>query len=156
MLKTTTKRTNLGSTGAYRETTHVNGRLQTSADFRSNGVMERKRTYLGPGSLLVEEWYENGRMKSQSHTDGKKLASKLQGMQRSWFPDGQMQYQGSRHDNGSMHGRHLWWHNNGQQKLDESYHLGVLDGIGTHWDEKGTILSKSEYVNGNLHGVQMK
>ena len=140
--------------------------------YYTHGQINNHRLYsMGKDLGIIAEWYENGQKKFEgSNIDSRKKTGEWKG----WYYTGQLKYFGTYDDSGQKTdlweewypngqqkskiyfstgiycGEYTEWYDNEQLKTKGSYNdLGRKEGQWISWDEKGNIVEKGNYRNGN-------
>jgi uncharacterized protein len=125
---------------------YYNDVLNKMDDFIQSGEHYKEGNLIGKTKYV---WYRhNGQLREEwNYKDGE-----LYGRQRSWFANGQIEYEGASHYNGKLIGKATWWYKNGQIKEENNYKDDKEDGKWTAWYENGQKRQEGNYKNGKADG----
>jgi antitoxin component YwqK of YwqJK toxin-antitoxin module len=100
----------------------------------------------------LEEWYDDGKKKSE--TRFKMQADKIQnhGVWKYWYESGQKESQSTWADN-LKQGLDIAWHENGIKAYEVNYINGQKQGFESRWHDSGAMNSKVRYENDKPTGV---
>ena len=113
-----------------------------------NGEMVEKIMCLGDDIVVKTEWYENQRMKRETHyVDGKK-----HGIETFWYDNGQKEAE-SNYVDGKMHGITTMWHDNGQKSSESNYKDGKRHGLETGWRKDGSVINITMWKNDSVEEI---
>jgi len=112
--------------------------------FSEAGLLREVRKY-NEGELIHEEvYFDNGKI----FTEKNFLNNKQHGIQKEYFPDGQIK-RIEVYDNGFLRHKELY-HYNGNLLSEENYKFGKKHGEQKLFDDKGHLLETSKYDTGTL------
>ena len=106
--------------------------------------------------LLFESAPFNGLITKQlegRHFEKKYLNGVLHGIQKEFFPDGQLRV-ATLFTNGLENGRHIEYYECGSKKLNANYCEGHLEGLYEEWFPTGQIITRRTYYHGKLIAVK--
>ncbi len=90
-----------------------------------------------------KSWYLNGQLEYQ----GEYKNGKREGIHEVWFVNGQPYFKGE-WKNDKQEGIHYQWHENGKLWRREEWKNGVEDGIHEQWYKDGQLVFREEFRNG--------
>jgi antitoxin component YwqK of YwqJK toxin-antitoxin module len=100
-----------------------------------------------PLTGVVRLHYENGQLKSE-----RIFKNGLESSHRSWFKNGQLEYEGNR-KNGELDGRVRGWYENGAPRFESNFIEGMEVGTSKRWHQNGQLWSEDHYVDGHQEGI---
>jgi antitoxin component YwqK of YwqJK toxin-antitoxin module len=123
-----------------------NGAVAERTDHDEDGVMI-KHTVVPAGSFHLISHYPGGGVL----TDIELMNGVRHGPSMWYYPDGSVEVAGG-YLNGLRHGAWKTYHPNGKKHMEQTFHLGKLNGESLEWRDDGTKDSEFHYVDGLLEG----
>ena len=104
-------------------------------------VAQRERTH---GSRTI--WYEGGQLLAEIEMGSSIPAPEGPTILR--YPSGHVRERADYADFSKAHGKHSFWHKNGQKCREEFYANGIPCGTWTEWDRSGRVVVRGTYRDG--------
>ncbi|MCX6580466.1 MAG: toxin-antitoxin system YwqK family antitoxin [Candidatus Aminicenantes bacterium] len=119
----------------------------TIISYYKNGNKKALMTFKNGDPYLIEEWYENGKIKNKReytriYSDWK---------ESTWYENGNKEKE-TEIKNRVEHGKTTRWYENGQKRSEYDYFEGNYHGQCTWWRENGQMSASEEYKYGEPHG----
>ncbi len=113
-------------------TTHENGKPRSELHYR-DGWLEQSTIWYYQGGK-AEEFRCSQLTKECDHVK--------------WLPNGKKFSESNYDADGKLHGRQMWFHDNGEMRRQEEYFHGQKHGVDQSWDEDGKTLRQDTWCFG--------
>lgn len=153
---------------------HTNGKIKSSAIYNLKDERDGvSNTYDSAGNVIATQFYDNNRLLKEGIVDkqgleqgdwkfyhfsgklkakGKYVNGERYGKWVFYFENGQIEQEGFYDKAGRFTGLWKWYYPDGQLLRQEEFRRGLEDGMLEEYDEKGILITKGEFFDGEKEG----